>query len=453
MDDRSGIPAADLARILLDTRERTLSLVRDLEDPQMMGPRLAIVNPLLWEIGHVAWFQERWVLRHLRGETPARADGDSLYDSARVAHDTRWDLPLPSRDETLRYMDETLNRSLDRLGSAEPDGRTAYFYRLAILHEAMHAEAFTYTRQTLVYPRPDDMPDPRSRAQEAVSATLEDGTAIPDGDASVPGGTFLLGAARSEPFVFDNEKWAHPVEVRPFRIARAPVTNAAFAAFVEDGGYERREHWSEEGWGWRKLTGAEHPVYWRRAGGRWERREFDRWLPLGENLPLIHVAWYEADAYCRWAGRRLPLEVEWEAAAAGTRASDGTSLAPEKRRFPWGEEAPTPSLASLDAVAGGVVSAAAHPAGESAFGCRQMIGNVWEWTATPFLPYPDFVADPYKEYSAPWFDGRHMVLRGGCWATRSFLIGNTWRNFYTRDRRDVFGGFRTCAVTDRDAPA
>jgi iron(II)-dependent oxidoreductase len=151
---------------------------------------------------------------------------------------------------------------------------------------------------------------------------------------------------------------------------------------------------------------------------------------------VIHVNWYEADAYCRWAGRRLPTEAEWEAAAAGP---------DPKRRFPWGDEPPDPTRANLDGTALGCCDVAACPAGDSGFGCRQMFGNVWEWTASDFGPYPGFVPDPYKEYSQPWF-GTHKVLRGGAWPTRARLLRTTWRNFYTPDRRDVWAGFRTCAV-------
>ena len=169
----------------------------------------------------------------------------------------------------------------------------------------------------------------------------------------------------------------------------------------------------------------------------WLRRAFDRWAPLEPNRAMLHVNWFEADAYCRWRGRRLPTEAEWEFAAGGL----------EKTRFPWGEEPPTPARANLDWRGGGAVDADAWPEGDSSAGCRQLIGNVWEWTATVFGPYPGFVADPYKEYSQPWF-GDHMVLRGGCWATRSRLIRNTWRNFYKPDRRDVWAGFRTCALPE-----
>jgi iron(II)-dependent oxidoreductase len=257
----------------------------------------------------------------------------------------------------------------------------------------------------------------------------------------IPGGAFWLGATPAEPFVFDNEKWAHPVELRPFAIARAPVTQAEFAAFVDDGGYARRDVWSEAGWRWRVAAGARHPVYWEGTGGGWLRRDFDRWVPLEPHRPVIHVNWYEADAYCRWAGRRLPTEAEWEAAAA----APGAGPPAPKRRFPWGDDPPDAARANLDGRAPGCCDVADHPAGDSAAGCRQMVGNVWEWTASAFGPYPGFVADPYKEYSRPWF-GTHQVLRGGAWPTRARLLRNTWRNFYTPDRRDVWAGFRTCAA-------
>jgi iron(II)-dependent oxidoreductase len=426
-----------LTRLLIDARARTLELIADLTDAQMVGPHLPIVNPLLWEIGHVAWFQEKWVLRHLGRERPIREDGDLLYDSARVPHDTRWNLPLPSRDETLSYMQQVRDRIVERLGSIDPDEGETYFHLLAVYHEDMHAEAFTYTRQTLEYPRP--------RFVKTGDRGLETGSGPLPGDVEIPAGTFLLGATPDLPFVFDNEKWAHPVEVRPFRIARVPVTNAEFAAFVEEKGYLRREFWSEAGWRWRETERAGHPVYWQRApGGRWYRREFDRIVPLEDHLPIIHVNWYEAEAYCRWAGRRLPTEAEWEVAASAEPSPDGGWSGGRKRPFPWGDEPPSPDRANLDSRGVGCIEVGALPLGDSAFGCRQMIGNVWEWTSTTFGPYPGFVVDPYKEYSEPWF-GTHKVLRGGCWATRSRLIRNTWRNFYTPDRRDVLAGFRTCA--------
>jgi iron(II)-dependent oxidoreductase len=294
----------------------------------------------------------------------------------------------------------------------------------------MHAEAFTITRQTLAYPAPPPAGGP--------GAGLAGGDAPWGGDAPVAGGSFRLGAEPGAAFVFDNEQWAHPVELRPFAIARAPVTQAEFAAFVEDGGYRRRTLWGAEGWAWRQREGAEQPAYWRREARGWRRRDFDRWVPLEPHRPVVHVNWYEAEAYCRWAGRRLPTEAEWEAAAS--RAPGGGRKSPH----PWGDGEPTPGRANLDGGARGCVGVAAHPEGDSPCGCRQMTGNVWEWTADPFLPYPGFAPGPYKEYSAPWF-GDHKVLRGGCWATRGRMLRNTWRNFYRPERRDVFAGFRTCA--------
>ena len=451
------ISAAQLIELLGEARRRTLELIADLSDEQMIGPRLTIVNPPLWEIGHIAWTQEFWVLRHLRGQRPLVEGADALYNSTEVAHDTRWELLLPSREKTLAYLDTVLSRVADGLGARDPAPEGIYFHLLVLFHEDMHDEAITYTRQTLGYPPPK-----LSVAEQTTNEEFHGEPLL--GDAEIPGGRFLLGATPDSLFVFDNEKWAHAVELNPFRIGRAPVTNGEFAVFVDDGGYRRREFWSEEGWRWLESGGspalersfakffkreqehssssekAEHPAYWKReSGGRWLQRVFDRCVALGEDLPVMHVNWHEADAYCKWAGRRLPTEAEWEMAASVEPATS------RKRLFPWGDEPPTSSRANLDGRALGLVEVAALSEGDSAFGCRQMIGNVWEWTASDFAPYPGFVVDPYKEYSQPWF-GTHKLLRGGCWATRSRLIRNSWRNFYTPDRRDVWAGFRTCAL-------
>jgi iron(II)-dependent oxidoreductase len=422
----------DLGSWVREARERSFDLTRDLAPEQLMGPCLPIVNPLHWEIGHVAWFQERWVLRHAEGRPPMRSDGDALWDSSRVAHDTRWELPLPSLDETRAYLCAVRDRVAELLdANARPELRYLALY--SVFHEDMHDEAFAYTRQTLGYPVP--------RLSNAQAPALSDppgpGGPLP-GDVEVPGGTFRLGATPGDGFVFDNEKWAHPLELRPFAIARAATTQAEFAAFVEADGYRRRDLWSEAGWAWREGAGARHPVYWRQTAGAWERRDFDGWVALEPHRPVLHVNWHEASAYCAWSRRRLPSEAEWEAAACFD-ASGG------KRRFPWGESPPTPERANLDAQRMGCVDVSALPAGDSALGCRQMLGNVWEWTASDFAPYPGFVPDMYADYSQPWF-GTHKVLRGGCWVTRARLLRNSWRNFYPPDRRDVWAGFRTCAT-------
>ncbi len=393
---------AGLERDLLASRERSARITADLDGERLFGPKLAIVNPPLWEIGHVGWFQERWCLRLQPSGALADsilAGADALYDSATVAHDTRWDLPLPDLAATRAYLANVLERVRERLAREPEDERLRYFVRLATFHEDMHAEAFHYTRQSLGYPDP-------FRAVAAPAGPA------PRGDAACPGGHFRLGAEPNGGFVFDNEKWAHDIEIAPFRMARAPVTNAEFLAYVREGGSA--------------------PRYWRQVDGVWRQRRFDRWVPLAPDEPVVHVDWNEAQAYCRWARRRLPTEAEWEYAAS-----------PTKRRYPWGDDDPSPARANLGG--SGVAPAGASAAGDTAAGVRQLIGNVWEWTSSTFAPYPGFVVDPYQEYSEPWF-GTHKVLRGGSFATPARLIRNTWRNFYTPDRGDVFAGFRTCAI-------
>ena len=339
---------------LREARRRTRALTDDLAGERELGPRLDVVNPPRWEIGHVGWFQEFWCLRHGSEERPSiLPNADALYNSATVPHEARWELPLPSFRATADYRDEVLERVLDGLASNAED---TYFAELALRHEEMHAEAFHYTRQTLGYPAPALTSHPASIGVEE--------------DVEMPGGVFRLGALPGEGFAFDNEKWSHPVMVEPFRISRAPVTNAQYRRFVDAGGRA--------------------PRYWR---GR-ELRRFERWIAIPPEEPVMHVSWDEAQAFCRFAGRRLPSEVEWEYAAAA--------------------------------------------------GALAMVGNVWEWTSSTFLPYPGFVRDPYKEYSEPWF-GTHKVLRGGSFAASPRIAHLRYRNFFTPGRGDIFAGFRTCA--------
>lgn len=429
----TGASAAALANELREARSRTQGLTHDLSSEQLMGPMLPIVNPVLWEIGHVGWFHEYWTLRHVHGAAPMLERADALWNSSTVAHDTRWDLALPDRDGIFGFLSRVLERQIERLGrGVDEQGR--YFYELAIRHEDMHVEALAYTRQTLRYPAPANLgsiPAPRAGGWL--------------GDADVAGGRWRLGSTAADGFVFDNEKWAHAVELQPFRIARAPVTNAEFAAFIEAGGYRAREFWTEEGWAWRKREGAERPVYWLpKQDGQWLWRRHTRPEELPPDAPVAFVNWHEAQAWCRWAGRRLPTEAEWEAAAIGEPAAGGTRLAEGKRRWPWGEAPPGRQHANLDFAFLGPVDVAAFSAGDSAFGCRQMLGNVWEWTASDFLPFPGFSADPYEDYSQPWF-GTRKVLRGGSWATSARLARPLYRNFFTPERNDVIAGFRTCA--------
>lgn len=388
------LAASEITAMVNDARATTLAFLEGLDGEQLMGPMQDIVNPLLWEIGHIALFQEHFILKRLDG--PVASETDS------------------------------------------------YFYQLATFHEDMHAEALAYTRQTLGLPRPAFRPRKRSTGV---------GEGPWPGDAAIPGGTFMLGATPNSRFVFDNEKWGHERTVEPFAMARAPVTNIEFAAFVEADGYRERSFWSEEGWQWVRTSGVTGPAYWEGGPAGWHIRLFDSVVSLPPYHPVMFVNWHEANAYCAFAGRRLPSELEWEVAASGEADASGTALARIKRRMPWTTadgHAGEPPPGNLDASFGGPVDVAALPGGDSAFGCRQMLGNVWEWTSSDFLPYPGFSPDPYKDYSQPWF-GTRKVLRGGCWMTRSRMVTPVYRNFFTPDRRDIFAGFRTCAIGGRRA--
>ena len=420
-----------------DARQRTIDLVADIPEDQLLPPKLDIINPWLWEIGHMGWFQEKWVLRHKLGRKPILDNADSLYDSMAIPHDARWDLPLPNRKVTIKYLIEVRDRVLQYLSGNEIDDEGFYFILLTLYHEDMHGEAFTYTRQTLAYAPP------------AFIASGEDSNRdIPktdnlSRDIEFAGGRFLLGANKNQGFVFDNEKWIHAVEVRPFAIANKAVTNAEFAEFVIDNGYQRQELWSQPGWRWRQNEKT--PLYWKKdSDNNWLIRKFDKWVGLEPERSMIHVNWHEAQAYCKWKGRRLPTEAEWELAASMDRSEVDEQACQRKRLYPWGNESPAPHQVNMDWASVWTVDANSLAEGDTPDGCRQMLGNVWEWTDSDFLPFPGFVKDPYKEYSEPWF-GTRKVLKGGSWATRSRMLRNSWRNFYEPHRRDVLAGFRTCA--------
>ena len=419
-----------------DAHDRTLALIQGLNPEQMMGPLLATVNPLRWEIGHVAYFYEYWVLRHHMQQRSIHDDSDSLYDSITIAHDDRWDLPLPTLSKTQDYIQTVLDNIKESLSSGD-DAKRDYLAQYAVFHHDMHNEAYTYTRQTLNYPTPCTG-KPEAQIHNAGGLS---------GDVKIPGGVFMLGATQQDGFVFDNEKWAHEVEIKPFRIAKAAVSNADYLKFVEADGYSKKQYWDNEGWLWSQTSNLKQPIYWRQGEQGWEIKQFDQWKPMPMNAAIIHVCWFEAQAYCRWAGRRLPTEAEWEIAASVQANSDGKTLSSTKRHFPWGDEPPRADQANLDGYALGTVDVGAHAAGDSAFGCRQMIGNVWEWTQDTFGPYPGFEADMYQDYSQPLF-GITKVLRGGAWTTRARMIRNTWRTYYGADRNDVFAGFRTCSLAE-----
>ncbi len=299
------VASEHLVHIMKSARQRTHELLDGLDAEQLIGPKLATVNPMQWEIGHVGWFYEYFILRRIHDFAPLLERGDRLYDSIAIGHETRWDLPLYPLSETLDYMAEVERRLIGRLDGGMANEVDSFLYQFTTFHEDMHTEAYTWTRQTHGYPTPAFAPDAPRPQVEIATGPLK-------GDADIPGGSFMLGASKQAPFNFDNEKWAHEVTVAPFRMARAPVTCAEFAEFTGDGGYEDRDHWDDDGWAWREKTGAKHPVYWVPDGpGKWGVCRFDRVDDLSPDQPAIHVNWHEANAFCRWAGRRLSTEAEW----------------------------------------------------------------------------------------------------------------------------------------------
>ncbi len=397
-----------LSLALMDARNHTLHLFaqyqKSLEAVNYAVPPLAIVNPPLWELGHIGWFQEWWIARNMQRALGTRCEpaharlasiepnADRWWDSTHVPHGTRWQLDLPSANSIRAYLLDTLESTLDLLDKAGGGDDALYFYRLCLFHEDMHAEALVYTAQTLGLALDKPMQQAFTPAPMALREPL-----------LMPACVWQLGSS-DEGFSFDNERPQHSVPVPEFEIDAQPVTWAQYVEFVDDGGYDREELWSAQGWQWlqaqAKGEGRRGPRYVDQIGvasGAVMQTRFGTARRMHGSQPAMHMSWYEADAWCRWAGRRLPFEVEWEV-AAHTAA---------RRGFLW--------------------------------------GNVWEWTGTTFRGFEGFKPDPYIDYSQPWF-GNHKVLRGASFATRARMKSPKYRNFYLPERDDVFCGFRSCAL-------
>lgn len=387
-----------LAAAMQDARNYTLALfdrflAAGMDDPAQV-PYLPIINPPLWELGHIAWFAEWFTLREARSSHPAAAQhpclldaGDRWFDSGNVAHATRWTLDLPDTAVLQNYANEVFNRITDKLAHLPNDARALYPYRLVLAHEDMHGEAFAYTLQTLGLDLPPQLagrilsPPPQALLSQAQT------------ELRIAGGIIHLGSPPTDEFVFDNEKWAHPITLPAFTISATLVSNAMYKQFMVDGGYQKKQFWSDAGSAWLAANQRSAPRYWQRNGTLCQR--FGTLMELPDNEAVRHLSLHEAMAYCRWAGRRLPTEAEWECAALSGHP-----------HFRW--------------------------------------GDLWEWTSSPFAPYPGFAADAYLEYSAPWFH-THQVLRGASFATRQRMRSPRYRNFFTPERDDIFVGFRTCA--------
>ena len=414
---------------LADARRYTDELVSPLSEHDLSRQFSPLQSPLAWDLAHIAHYEELWLLREITGEEGTDPRFDDLYDAFAHPRADRVALDLLPPAAAREFRDDVRERvlaALPRLSEA-PDPRLAedaFAVGLVVQHELQHAETMCQTLHAadgLVYPLPGETPAP---APAAVG-----------GEVRVPGGRYVVGTS-SEPWAYDNEREAHTVSLQPFWIDVTAVTNAAYAAFVADGGYGDPRHWSDAGWAWRAAEGAEAPLGWQREpGGGFTRRRFGRVEDVPATEPVQHVSFFEAEAWARWAGRRLPTEAEWETAA--TAAADGAKLG-----RPWGDGSHA-GRANLGRARFAPAPVGSYPDGVSPAGCHGMLGDVWEWTASPFRAYPEFEPFPYPEYSAVFFDGGYRVLRGGSWATHPLVARATFRNWDHPQRRQIFSGFRT----------
>ncbi|GAA4610461.1 ergothioneine biosynthesis protein EgtB [Actinoallomurus liliacearum] len=422
-----------IATELIAARDRSVGLTLEaLEEPDLMAQVSPLMSPLVWDLAHIGNYEELWLLRAAAGQDAMRPEIDDLYNAFEHPRAERPKLPLLTPAESRAYIDTVRSKVLDSLEKVPLTGPLAaggFVYNMVIQHEHQHDETMLATHQlrtngpTLLGRSPEDPP--------------AGAPALAGHEALVDAGPFVMGTS-DDPWAYDNERGAHTVDLPAFFIDVTPVSNAAYLAFMEDGGYDDPRWWQPAGWDWRTGSGKRAPAFWRREDGRWLRRRFGRTEPVPLDEPVQHVCWYEADAYARWAGKRLPTEAEWEKAASW---DPGTG---RKRRLPWGD---TGQHANLGQRMMRPAPVGSHPEGASAYGVRQLLGDVWEWTSSGFHGYPGFRAFPYKEYSEVFFGGDYKVLRGGSWATHPLACRTTFRNWDHPIRRQIFAGFR-CA---RDA--
>ena len=422
---------AAIAERLAGIRRRTLELVSTVDAETLRRQIVPILSPMIWDLGHIAQFEELWIARTVGGREPIHSDYERLFDALLNPRPTREGLPLPVGRELERYLEQVRRRTLETLGSeigAEVDPallEDGFVFEMVAEHEEQHQETLLQAMQLL-----EDPPyRPACRRAQPPRGEARAGTV------EIPAGPFLMGAS-VDGFAYDNERQRHEVELGAFAIDRHPVTCGAYLEFVESGGYERAGLWSEGGRAWLEETGAAAPANWRPAGDGWRVRFVDRERPLDPAQPVAHVSWFEADAYARFRGARLPTEAEWEKAAIWDPEAEAV------RRYPWGDRAPTPGLANVDQLLFEPVAIGSFPGGASYYGVEQMVGDVWEWTASHFTAYPGFVAFPYQEYSAEFFGDDYRVLRGGSWATRPEVARGTFRNWDLPQRRQIFSGLR-----------
>lgn len=420
-------------------RSRTRDLIYPLTEEELSRQHSPLLSPIVWDLGHVANFEERWIARVADDpdSDEDRSRRNDLYEATAHPRATRGELELPERtaalDEMARVRRKTraVLRRVD-LDHRDPLTRDGFVFSMLAQHEAQHSETLLQTIQIMrdLHYEPHLRREPPGALPRGVK-----------GMATIPEGSFLIGT-NDRTAAYDNERPQHEVEIARFRIDLAPVSNADYLEFMRDGGYGRPELWSDAGQRWLDEASTTHPAQWRRReDGGWDELSFGRLEPVDPRRPVIHVCYFEADAYARWAGKRLPTEFEWEKAAACD-LERGVA-----RVYPWGDQPPAEAHANLDQRAFGPAQIGAYPTGRSYFGCEQMLGCVWEWTSSDFEPYPGFLAFPYPEYSEIHFGQGYKVLRGGSWATQPIAIRNTFRNWDLPQRRQIFSGFR-CAADD-----
>ena len=441
--DTSDLRASDLrARIaaaLETARLRTLGLTDCLDEDELGAQHSPLMSPLVWDLAHIGNQEELWLVRDAGGRPAIRPDLDPLYDAFQHPRADRPALPLLAPEPARAYLRQVREQALDVLDGAalDPDGAPlladGFVFGMIAQHEQQHDETMLATHQLRQGAAVLDAPAP--------PAAPADATALP-AEVLVPAGPFTMGTS-TDPWALDNERPAHTVQLPGYWLDTAPVTNAAYQEFIADGGYTDPRWWTPAGLAHRQQAGLTAPLFWQRDGDTWLRRRFGRTEPVPADQPVVHVCWYEADAYARWAGRRLPTEAEWEKAA---RLDPATG---RSRRYPWGDEDPTAEHANLGQRHLQPAPAGSYPRGSAPSGARQLIGDVWEWTGSDFEPYPGFTAFPYKEYSEVFFGPDYKVLRGGSFAVDQVACRGTFRNWDYPIRRQIFSGFRTA----RDAAA
>ncbi|WP_228993853.1 ergothioneine biosynthesis protein EgtB [Streptomyces sp. DH8] len=417
---------------LVSARERTTLLTDSVDDGELTAQHSPLMSPLVWDLAHVGNQEEQWLLRAVGGREALRPEIDGLYNAFEHARAARPSLPLLPPAEARTYASDVRGRALDLLEAAplheggRPLERAGFAFGMIAQHEQQHDETMLITHQLRAGPAALTAPPPPGPV---------DGGKLPD-EVLVPGGPFTMGTS-TEPWALDNERPAHVREVAAFHLDASPVSCGAYLRFIEEGGYRDERWWAPEGWAMVREHGLEAPLFWRREAGQWLRRRFGVTEPVPDDEPVLHVSWYEADAYARWAGRRLPTEREWEKAARHDPVSG------RSRRYPWGDEDPTSEHANLGQRHLRPARSGAYPRGRAPSGAGQLIGDVWEWTASDFLPYPGFAAFPYREYSEVFFGPAHKVLRGGSFAVDRVACRGTFRNWDLPVRRQIFSGFRT----------